>query len=105
MLRKQVKKKWKEIKNKHVYTKIYLNILNIKKANGVKYADAIEEVNDIVKHVKTSIDKVLNEVCCICGEELKDFGNNPYPISDEGRCCDKCNDKVIEARIVALKGE
>ena len=41
----------------------------------------------------------------MCGEELKDFGNNPYPISDEGRCCDKCNDKVIEARIAALKGE
>ena len=79
--------------------------IEYKKANGVKYADAIEEVNDIVKHVKISIDKVLNEVCCICGEELKDFGNDPYPISDEGRCCDKCNDKVIVARIKALKGE
>ena len=89
-------------------TRLYEDILKYieyKKANGVKYADAIEEVNNIVKHVKTSIDKVLNEVCCICGEELKDFGNNPYPISDEGRCCDKCNDKVIEARINALKGE
>ena len=65
-------------------TRLYEDILKYieyKKANGVKYADAIEEVNDIVKHVKTSIDKVLNEVCCICGEELKDFGNNPYPIS------------------------
>ena len=41
----------------------------------------------------------------MCGEELKDFGNNPYPISDEGRCCDKCNDKVIKARIAALRGE
>lgn len=47
----------------------------------------------------------LDGICCMCGEELKDFGNNPYPISDEGRCCDKCNDKVIEARIAALRAE
>lgn len=49
-------------------TRLYEDILKYieyKKANGVKYADAIEEVNDIVKHVKASIDKVLNEVCCI----------------------------------------
>ena len=89
-------------------TRLYEDILEYieyKKVNGVKYADAIEEVNNIVKHIETSINMVLNEVCCMCGEELKDFGNNPYPISDEGRCCDKCNDKVIEARITALRGE
>lgn len=89
-------------------TRLYEDILEYieyKKANGAKYVDAIEEVNNIVKHIETSINMVLNGVCCMCGEELKDFGNNPYPISDEGRCCDKCNDKVIEARIAALRGE
>lgn len=79
-----------------------LKYIEYKKANGMKYSNAIKEVNDIVKHVEASINTVLNNVCCICGEELKGFGNNPYPISDEGRCCDKCNDKVIEARIADL---
>lgn len=78
-----------------------LKYIEYKKADGMKYSDAIKEVNDIVKQVEVSINTVLNNVCCICGEELKGFGNNPYPISDEGRCCDKCNDKVIEARILA----
>ena len=46
-------------------------------------------------------------ICCICGEEFKGFGNNPYPlVKEEGaRCCDECNDKVIEARINALQTE
>ena len=89
-------------------TRLYEDILEYieyKKANGVKYVDAIEEVNNIVKHIETSINIVLNGVCCMCGEELKDFGNNPYPISDEGRCCNKCNDKVIKARIAVSRGE
>ena len=89
-------------------TRLYEDILEYieyKKANGVKYVDAIEEVNNIVKHIETSINIVLNGVCCMCGEELKDFGNNPYPISDEGRCCNKCNDKAIKARIAVSRGE
>lgn len=95
----------KEFKRSKEQTCLYEDILKYieyKKANGMKYSDAIKEVNDIVKHVEVSINTVLNNVCCICGEELKGFGNNPYPISDEGRCCDKCNDKVIETRIANL---
>lgn len=38
--------------------------------------------------------------CCICGEKFIGFGNNPYPVKKEGRCCDECNWKyVIPARI------
>ena len=42
--------------------------------------------------------------CCICGCEFEGFGNNPYPLvkDDEARCCDECNNKVIQARIDAL---
>lgn len=68
-------------------TRLYEDILEYieyKKANGAKYVDAIEEVNNIVKHIEASINMVLNGVCCMCGEELKDFSNNPYPISDGG---------------------
>jgi len=41
--------------------------------------------------------------CCICGEESYGYGNNPYPVKDDGRCCDSCNAKfVIPARIEAM---
>lgn len=40
------------------------------------------------------------EVCCICGEELDGYGNNPEPYKQGGKCCDACNIKfVIPARL------
>lgn len=40
--------------------------------------------------------------CIICGEEFEGYGNNPAPVSEEGRCCDACNLKfVIPARLEA----
>jgi hypothetical protein len=35
--------------------------------------------------------------CCICGEDIDGYGNNPEPYmsADKGRCCDACNVKVI----------
>ena len=44
-------------------------------------------------------------ICCICGCHFEGFGNNPAPLSEEGRCCDKCNDKVIIARIAQLQSK
>ena len=41
--------------------------------------------------------------CCICGEEFTGYGNNPWPIKEEGRCCDNCNWQVILERIKNLK--
>ena len=38
--------------------------------------------------------------CCICGRIFKGHGNNPWPIKETGVCCDMCNKKVIDARIV-----
>lgn len=50
-------------------------------------------------------------ICCICGKEFEDYGNNPEPAfpSDDGagnenRCCDVCNEEVvIPARIEAMR--
>lgn len=40
------------------------------------------------------------QTCCICGEELEGYGNNPAPYRDSGVCCDACNAKfVIPARL------
>lgn len=47
----------------------------------------------------------MNEkhICCICNEEFIGFGNNPWPLKEDGLCCDECNMKVIEARLENLK--
>ena len=36
--------------------------------------------------------------CCLCGDEIKGYGNNAEPLA-EGRCCDRCNDNVLTFRI------
>lgn len=41
--------------------------------------------------------------CVLCGKEFKGWGNNPYPLHEEGECCDECNTtKVIPARILKM---
>lgn len=38
--------------------------------------------------------------CIICGDEIEGHGNNPSPVTEEGRCCDRCNlYTVVPARI------
>ena len=50
--------------------------------------------------------------CCICGKPFKneeDFGNNPFPLcaedDRESRCCDDCNNLVISARLIQIRGK
>lgn len=41
-----------------------------------------------------------SEKCCICGQPLAGrYANNPWPLAEDGQCCDKCNIKVVEKRI------
>lgn len=41
-----------------------------------------------------------DSVCVLCGNEITDHGNNPQPLSDDGKCCDNCNiTKVVPARL------
>ena len=47
--------------------------------------------------------------CNICGIEIEDMGNNPWPICLEddhsSRCCNDCNEQfVIPARIIQMRG-
>ena len=44
--------------------------------------------------------------CCICGEPIEGYGNNPEPYmsAEEGRCCDSCNVRfVIPARLEMME--
>lgn len=48
--------------------------------------------------------------CIICGKEITDYGNNPYPICQRedtsSKCCNDCNSNyVIGARLVSTKGK
>lgn len=53
---------------------------------------------------KMYFEVMADKVCCICGEEINGYGNNPYPVKEDGRCCDKCNaTKVIPARLGVLQ--
>ena len=41
--------------------------------------------------------------CVFCGDDVGQWGNNPNPVKDEGRCCDNCNlTIVIPARLWRL---
>lgn len=52
--------------------------------------------------VESLLREAKEEVCCICGEPLKGYGNNPAPYKESGKCCDACNRKfVIPARLQA----
>jgi len=39
--------------------------------------------------------------CDLCHKHYEGFGNNAKPLSN-GRCCDKCNEKVIVERLKNL---
>ena len=48
----------------------------------------------------------MHDNCCICGEPVEGYGNNPEPFmsSDAGVCCDACNLKfVIPVRLAAME--
>ena len=40
-----------------------------------------------------------SEKCCICKKSFKGYGNNPWPLKEEGVCCNECNAKVLFARL------
>ena len=43
-----------------------------------------------------------DEKCVICGGRdemgVNGLGNNPYPVEEEGRCCDLCNTLYVIPR-------
>jgi hypothetical protein len=68
-------------------------------ATDSKFDDAYED------RLTEALKEDADERCIICGEEFEGYGNNPDPVTTEGRCCDACNTKfVIPARIEALYG-
>lgn len=66
---------------------------------GARQMKAIRQIQKKVGTLKTKKENMKK--CCICGKEYAGYGHNAQPLQD-GRCCDKCNKKVIVARIKNL---
>jgi len=60
------------------------------------YDEAVKK--DIEEHKKKNSFK-----CCICGKEFSGYGNNPFPVFENGRCCDKCNIEVVIPKRLSAK--
>ena len=74
---------------------------NIVNSNNV-FKQNFDSVNAYGEKVE-SLKEAKEEICCICGEPIEGYGNNPSPYKHEGRCCDACNLKfVIPARLAEL---
>ena len=64
--------------------------------------DAINAYGEKVE----SLHEAKEEICCICGEPIESYGNNPEPYKHNGVCCDACNMKfVIPARLDQLSNK
>lgn len=93
---------------------------NVEKASEKEfkseYEDRMTDATELEEAFNLSFDDVnvygekLTEAkesfCCICGEPIEGYGNNPEPYmsAEEGRCCDSCNVRfVIPARMEMLE--
>ena len=70
-------------------TVIEVHTMEIIKSNLPKIANELKRIADSLE----------TKTCCICGKSFKGYGHNPYPIKDEGRCCDECSIEVIKKRV------
>ena len=67
---------------------------------NVVFKKKVEDSTNDTEDIKIE-DQPEERVCCICGNPIKDWGNNPNPICKNGECCDECNQKyVLQARVV-----
>ena len=83
------------------YTLCDKSPVNIANSNDVFKQD-FDSVNAYGEKVE-SLKEAKEEICCICGEPIEGYGNNPRPYKHEGRCCNACNSKfVIPARLAKL---
>jgi len=45
----------------------------------------------------------MAKTCDICNDKYIGFGNNAWPLVDDGLCCDACNSRVLLARIANMR--
>lgn len=56
---------------------------------------ATNKANQIINNNKyNTMKKNKTQKCSICGQEIKGFGRNAYPVTD-GRCCNSCHGSIV----------
>ena len=57
------------------------------------YAEAFSLDFDDVNVYGENLTEAKHKNCCICGEPIEGYGNDPEPFmsADRGRACDSCN--------------
>ena len=38
---------------------------------------------------------VKTKMCVFCGKRITGYGNNPWPLTREGKCCGECNMRLV----------
>lgn len=70
--------------------------------DGDVFKQEFPDINAYGEKVE-SLKEAKEEICCICGEPIEGYGNNPSPYKHEGRCCDACQRKfVLPARLANI---
>lgn len=92
--------------------------INPETTSDAKFADVYDDrmtgATELEETINNYFTEDLNEakedkICCICGEPIEGYGNNPEPYEDYSyekgdRCCDKCNMHfVLPARLEGIK--
>lgn len=84
-----------------VYADRLTGLTGMDEAFSLNFAD-VNVYGEILTEGKT-----INNICCICGEKIEGYGNNPEPYmtaKNGERCCDACNlHYVIPARLEQLE--
>ena len=90
-----------EWNNEELLTKMLKEVS--KKGEWLKEAKAEAELKRLIERIK-HLRKPTHPICCLCDKvcECK-YGNSPAPLATKGRCCNSCNQKVIEKRIESMK--
>jgi hypothetical protein len=73
------------------------------KYNSIRNEDLSSIETLPAKFVQQSLDKYFrkHKTCITCGGSWDcDYGHNPSPCCDYGRCCDMCNVSVIKCRMI-----
>jgi hypothetical protein len=69
-------------------------------SNLIKNTDMIEFMIVMNSNIVKDCNRINNNECILCGGDYGEYGHNPAPLGQGGRCCDKCNSQdVLPARL------
>ena len=60
--------------------------------------DAAETLADDMEEAEAR-----KELCSICHKPIEGWGNNAWPVVNDGRCCDHCNWSVVLPARLGMK--